>query len=324
MTSAYALTNLLKDKKKTWLVTGGAGFIGSHIAKTLLAHNQSVRILDDLSSGFEKNLKTAQSIDNLTFIKGDIRDAQDCVKAIEGAEIILHHAAIGSVQKSIEDPVFVDGVNNGGFINILEAARAGGIEKVIYASSSAVYGDKDENKLRSETDILNPVSPYAETKSANERAAETSAVKTTGLRYFNIYGPNQDPNGAYAAVIPKWIHAMIENEDITIFGDGETVRDFCFIDDVVRANITAALTTTDPIINVATGHKTSLNDLFKELKSIIGYSKDPIYKDFRAADIKISLADTTRMKKNLAFNDLTPISEGLQKTVQWFKGQSDA
>ncbi len=323
MTTANALKNLLKDKNKTWLVTGGAGFIGSHIAKTLLAHHQNVRVLDDLSSGFEKNLKAAQNLQNLIFIKGDIRKHEDCAKAAHGADIILHQAAIGSVQKSIEDPVFVDSVNNGGFANILDAANAEGIEKVVYASSSAVYGDKDENKLRSETDILNPVSPYAETKCANERAAQDSNTPNTGLRYFNIYGPNQDPNGAYAAVIPKWIHAMIENEDITIFGDGETVRDFCYIDDVVLANITAALTTTDPIINVATGHKTSLNDLFKELKAITGYSKTPLYKDFRAADIKISLADTTRMKENFDFNGLTPISEGLQKTVQWFKGQNN-
>jgi UDP-N-acetylglucosamine 4-epimerase len=321
MPPSNTLQTLLKNEHKTWLVTGGAGFIGSHIAKTLLEHGQTVRVLDNLTSGFEENLSACKNNNRFTFIQGDIRTPHDCDKAAKDADIILHHAAIGSVQKSIEDPEYVDGVNNGGFLNILEAAKAQGTQKIIYASSSAIYGDRDEEKLRNETDTPNPKSPYAETKCANERAAKAYDLPNTGLRYFNIYGPNQDPNGAYAAVIPKWIHAMLKDEDITIFGDGETVRDFCYIDDVVAANITAALNNTDDILNVATGHKTSLNDLFSQLKEIIGYSKPAIYEDFRTADIKISLADTTRMKENLNFNEQTHLAEGLEKTVNWFKGQ---
>ncbi len=307
-----------------WLVTGVSGFIGSHLAQSLLLLGQKVLGLDDLSAGKIENMNNFINDPNFTFIKGDIRDKAICINLCEGVDYILHHAAIGSVTQSIENPHLADQVNNGGFINILMAAYKQGIKRVVYASSSAIYGEKG-NGRRHENELLEPLSPYAASKCANEHYARslsnTHNISTVGLRYFNIYGARQDPNGAYAAVIPKWINAMLASDDIEIFGDGETVRDFCYIDDVVQANILAALSDSEGIYNIASGKTSTLNELFLNLKQLTGYSKTPIYKDFRAADIKISCADISKAKNNLGFTPSIKFKYGLKDTVNWYKEQ---
>ncbi len=308
-----------------WLVTGVAGFIGSHLAQELLLFGQKVVGLDNLSSGKISNIDHIKDNPNFTFIEGDIRDSKICEKACKGVDYILHHAAIGSVKKSIEDPVLVDQVNNGGFINILLAAHKQGVERVVYASSSAIYGEKGDG-LRHESELPEPLSPYAVSKCANEHYARalsnTHDIETVGLRYFNIYGSRQDPNGAYAAVIPKWINSMLKCEAIEIFGDGKTMRDFCYVADVVKANILAA--TSDickgdsPVYNIASGQSTTLNELFSSIKEAVNYKGDATYKDFRAADIRVSCADISKAQTELGFKPSVTFKDGLAGAVRWY------
>ncbi len=309
--------------KKKWLVTGVAGFIGSHLAETLLARGQNVIGLDDLSSGTTDNLKVLAKNPDFKFHQGDIRDNALCMTISQGVNYILHHAAIGSVQKSIEDPALVNDVNNTGFINILNAARKNGVLRVVYASSSAVYGDSAEGKPRQECEMPSPLSPYAASKCANESNAAAFAsvygVQAVGLRYFNIFGTRQDPQGAYAAVIPKWISAMRNDEEIVIFGDGKTMRDFCAISDVASANLAAAQNTMQKpseIYNIGSGAAVSLNELFDILKDITKYKRSAIYKDFRAGDIRVSCADITKAKSGLGYNPSTSLHDNLKQMIE--------
>jgi len=294
--------------------------------------NQNVVGLDDLSACGSKNLDILQHSlssdcwEKFTFIKGDIRDSKICVKACQNADYVLHHAAIGSVPKSMEDPAFVDSVNVGGFLTLFTAAQCNKVKRFIYASSSAVYGDtaKRPNK---EEQPLSPQSPYAVGKYTNELYAHVlgkhNDLETVGLRYFNIYGPRQDPNGAYAAVIPKWLDALKKSTPVEIYGDGETVRDFCYVSDVVQANILAATTTdketVNTVYNIASGQETSLNELFFLLRKHIAPDKEPVYKPSRPADIRISQADISKAIKGLAFKPTSDLEEGLKKIIQTYQ-----
>lgn len=318
----------MNNEYKRWLVTGAAGFIGSHLACYLVDFGHHVVGLDDLSSGHIKNLESIKDSPNFSLIEGDIRHHDICMNACDGVDYVLHHAAIGSVQKSIEAPKFVDDVNNGGFINILLAAKQNDVRRVVYASSSAVYGHEKEEVERIEAERFDSLSPYASSKCANELYAkslgETHGIETIGLRYFNIYGPRQDPNGAYAAVIPKWIGAMLRQEPIEVYGDGEAVRDFCAVADVVRANMAAVNAERDGgVYNIATGTGTSLNDLFRHLKKITNYKYDPVYKKPRLGDIKRSRANIDQAKKELGFCADTALEDGLRDAVTWYKEHND-
>lgn len=317
------------ENQKHWLVTGVAGFIGSHLAEGLLARGQKVTGLDNLSFGHKKNIEFLSG--DFTFIKGDICDVEVCERACKDIDYVLHHAAIGSVVKSFEDPDFVDRVNRVGTFNIMMAAHENNVNRVVYASSSAVYGEKDEATLRNETETLAPLSPYAEGKCANEASAkklyEEFGLESVGLRYFNIYGSRQDPNGAYAAVIPKWVNAMLQNEKIEIYGDGQSVRDFCYIDDVVQANISAATADLDfssssLVYNIASGNGTNLNSLFSLLKEITEYKLEPQYTTPRTGDIKISQANISLAKQALEFAPSVSMKDGLKQVVKWCQGQN--
>ncbi len=291
------------DKQYTWLVTGAAGFIGSHIVEELLKQNQKVVGLDNLSACGTKNLDIlyrdvpTQTWANFVFKEGDIRDLDICQKACIDVDFILHHAAIGSVPKSFEDPNLTDGVNVGGFLNVVKAGMDNNVKKFIYASSSAVYGDYTEQPNK-EDQPVKPLSPYAVSKYTNELYAQTLSTQTdmgfVGLRYFNVYGPRQDPNGAYAAVIPKWIDSMIKNDKVEIYGDGTAVRDFCFVKDVVRINICFALqehVKGSDAYNVASSQSTTMMQLFSILADLTNYEKSPKILPQRQGDIKFSLAN---------------------------------
>lgn len=304
---------------KRWAVTGAAGFIGSHLVETLLKQGQIVTGLDDLSSGTMDNLKGAAQSSGFHFIEGDIRQARAVTAALEGADYVLHHAAIGSVMRSIEEPEFVESVNVGGFQTILDAAQKAGVARVIYASSSAVYGDGGEAPRREDMD-LSPKSPYAEGKIQNERDAAGAPVDCIGLRYFNIYGARQDPNGAYAAVIPKWIDVLRGGEVGTIFGDGETVRDFCHVSDVAAVNILAALSDNgealNGVYNIGSGQATTLNDLYHEIAALVGQGAQPAYEPFRQGDIRVSCADIGRAQSAFGFTPSVMLTDGLRCTIE--------
>lgn len=325
MDSYETLKERLRARPRLWLVTGVAGFIGSHLAESLLALGQDVRGLDDFSSGRWENLNSFAAHSSFSMIEGDIRDTETCRAACAGVDYVLHHAAIGSVVKSLEEPALVDAVNNGGFLNILTAAHEAKVKRVVYASSSAVYGQAGSEPRR-EDEAFSPLSPYAVTKCANELYAGVMAqihgLSAAGLRYFNIYGARQDPAGAYAAVIPKWTGQMLAGEPIEIYGDGSTVRDFCFIGDVVQANILAALReqeTAHDVYNIAAGEGVRLDALFSHLKALTGYKDAPVSKDFRAADIRVSCADIAKARDMLGFVPTIPLAQGLGLTVDWYK-----
>ena len=306
---------------KTWLVTGVAGFIGSNLLETLLLLNQKVIGLDNFATGHQHNLdevKTAVSLqqwDNFTFIKGDIRNFEDCEKALSTENLtvdyILHQAALGSVPRSIADPILTNSANITGFVNMLTAAKNAKVSSFVYAASSSTYGDHPALP-KVEENIGKPLSPYAVTKYVNELYADvfnkTYGLNTTGLRYFNVFGKRQDPDGAYAAVIPKWTAAMIENQDLFINGDGETSRDFCFVENAVQANILAATANEEgknQVYNVALGDRTTLNELFSSLVTAlksneVNYSKQAIYQEFRAGDVRHSQADISKAKNLIA------------------------
>ena len=327
----------LKENPKRWLVTGVAGFIGSNLLEALLSLGQTVVGIDNFSTGYLKNLRDVQkqvdkeAWDRFTFIEGDIRDLVSCYKVCGGVDYVLHHAALGSVPRSIDDPIETNSSNIDGFVNLLVAAKDLGLKRFVYASSSAVYGD-DPEIPKVEEKVGTPLSPYAVTKYANELYADVFAriydLEVVGLRYFNVFGKRQDPNGAYAAVIPKWIDAFLRNERPMIHGDGETSRDFCYIDNVIQANLLAATTDNfgaiNKVYNIAYGNCITLNELFHTIKNILTFFKpeidwiEPVYGPFRKGDVQHSLADISAARKLLSYNPRFDISEGLKESVVWY------
>ncbi|QHL88322.1 NAD-dependent epimerase/dehydratase family protein [Nibribacter ruber] len=318
-------------EQTSFLVTGGAGFIGSNLVEYLLKYNaKKVRVLDNYSNGFHKNLKAFEGNERLEVLEGDIRNLEDCMKACEGMDVVLHQAALGSVPRSVKDPVTSNEVNVGGFVNMLMATKEQNVKRFVYAASSSTYGDS-KSLPKVEDVIGKPLSPYAVTKYANELYADvfgkTYGMEIIGLRYFNIFGPRQDPNGAYAAVIPLFIDAVMNGKSPRMNGDGEQTRDFTFVENCVEANIRAALVekpeAINQVYNIAVGDRTSLNDLFNILKEEAGADITPEYGPERAGDIRDSLADISKAKRLLGYDPQVRIQEGLQKTLAWFKDNQD-
>lgn len=331
----------LRQRPRKWLVTGCAGFIGSNLVEYLLRHDQTVVGLDNLSTGHPHNLVDVRSLVSpsqwrrFKFIRGDIRDSATCRHAVKDVDKVLHQAALGSVPRSIEDPVTTNVSNVSGFLNLLVSARDAGVESFVYAASSATYGDHP-GLPKVEDRIGKPLSPYAVTKYINELYAGVFArcygFGTTGLRYFNVFGKRQDPDGAYAAVIPRWIGAMLAGRQVVIHGDGETSRDFCFIDNVVQANLLASYADPDAqarVYNVALGDMTTLNELFGCLKTLmtlngVDVDLDPVYTDFRSGDIAASQADIGKAVRELGYAPRYRFREGLAVTVPWYVEESNA
>lgn len=335
MSQYQTVCEQLKQNPKTWLVTGVAGFIGSNLLETLLKLNQNVVGLDNFATGHQYNLDEVQSLVSaeqwakFSFIEGDIREFADCQKACQGVDYVLHQAALGSVPRSIADPMTTNATNISGFLNMLTAARDAQVLSFTYAASSSTYGDHPALP-KVEENIGNPLSPYAVTKYVNELYADvfarTYGFKAIGLRYFNVFGQRQDPNGAYAAVIPKWTAAMIAGDDVFINGDGETSRDFCFIENTVQANILAATASDEAknqVYNVAVGDRTTLNDLFNAIKASLNvngvtYSKEPVYREFRAGDVRHSQASVDKIKNLLGYEPQFVISQGIDLAMPWY------
>lgn len=330
------VVSLLEQKPKIWLVTGVAGFIGSNILEFLLGLNQKVIGLDNFATGYQKNLDevqhsvTAEQWERFSFIRGDIRDLETCRRACAGVDYILHQAALGSVPRSLADPITTNEVNIAGFLNMLVAARDSNVEAFVYAASSSTYGDHPDLP-KVEENIGNPLSPYAVTKYVNELYAgvfhKSYAINSVGLRYFNVFGRRQDPNGAYAAVIPKWTAAIINNNEVIVNGDGETSRDFCFIENAIQANVLAAVKCATmkkaAVYNVAVGDRTTLNVLFEIIRGSlyengVHYKKNPIYREFRAGDVKHSQADIEKIKSELGYLPLFDVNEGISKAMPWY------
>ena len=327
----------LRNQPKTWMITGVAGFIGSNLLETLLKLDQKVIGLDNFSTGFQHNLDevqglvTAEQWQRFRFVKGDIRNLADCKEACNGADFILHQAALGSVPRSIEDPITTNENNISGFLNMLVAARDAKVSRMVYAASSSTYGDHPDLP-KEEDKIGNPLSPYAVTKLVNELYAQVFArtyeFKTIGLRYFNIFGQRQDPDGAYAAVIPKWFAGLLQQETVYINGDGETSRDFCFIDNCVQANLMAA-TADNPqaanqVYNVAYGQRTTLNELYTQIRERVADKFPPaataesVHRDFRAGDVRHSLADISKARELIGYEPEYSINNGLDKAAAWY------
>lgn len=351
MIAFASLKQQLQAQPNTWLITGVAGFIGSNLLEALLKLNQRVVGLDNFSTGHQRNLDEVQTLvtsaqwAKFQFINGDIRNLADCRRAMlfslsplagegrgEGAvDYVLHQAALGSVPRSIEDPITANQNNIDGFLNMLVAARDAKVKRLVYAASSSTYGDHPDLP-KVEDKIGKPLSPYAVTKLVNELYAEvfarTYGFNTIGLRYFNIFGRRQDPEGAYAAVIPKWIAAMLKNEPVYINGDGETSRDFCYIDNTVQANLLAATVSNEEaanqVYNVAVGDRTSLNQLHSHLRDNLASQfprlkeAQPIYREFRAGDVRHSQADVSKAERLLGYQPTHSIGEGLAEAMTWY------
>lgn len=335
MNEYECLKKSLLETSKTWLITGVAGFIGSNLLEHLLKLNQKVIGLDNFSTGHKYNLDQVQSLvgsekwENFKFIEGDICHLNDCHKACTGVDYVLHQAALGSVPRSVNDPITTNLNNISGFLNMLVAARDAKVSSFTFAASSSTYGDHPALP-KVEENIGKPLSPYAVTKYVNELYADVFAriydFKTIGLRYFNVFGPRQDPNGAYAAVIPKWTDAMIKQKEIFINGDGETSRDFCFVENAMQANLLAATAEDEAkneVYNVAVGDRTTLNQLFSALKNTlekndIFYKKKPVYRDFREGDVRHSQADITKAKSLLNYEPMYDIYEGVVVATEWY------
>jgi UDP-N-acetylglucosamine 4-epimerase len=320
-----------------WVVTGAAGFIGSNLVESLLKLGQRVTGLDNFATGHELNLQQVKELvgaDNwrrFEFIRGDIRDLEDCKRACARADFVLHQAALGSVSRSIDDPIATNATNVGGFLNMLVAARDAKVRRFVYAASSSTYGDHP-GLPKIEDRIGKPLSPYAVSKYVNEVYADVFArcygMESIGLRYFNVFGPRQDPHGAYAAVIPQWVAALIRNSALKINGDGETSRDFCFIDNVVQANLLAAMTdapeAVNQVYNVALNDRTSLNDLYGMMKDLLSAryphiaAHRPDYVDFRAGDVRHSQADIGKARSLLGFEPTHRLDEGLREAMDWY------
>ncbi|BCB26555.1 capsular polysaccharide biosynthesis protein [Sulfurimicrobium lacus] len=327
----------LKGHQYHWLITGVAGFIGSNLLEALLILNQKVTGLDNFSTGYRHNLDQVQALvgaeawENFDFIEGDIRNLEDCVRACKNVDYVLHEAALGSVPRSIENPILANENNITGFLNMLVASRDAPVKRFVYAASSSTYGDHPDLP-KVESVIGNPLSPYAVTKYVNELYADVFArcygTESIGLRYFNIFGPRQDPNGAYAAVIPQWVAALIKNQTLYINGDGETSRDFCFIDNVVQANVLAALAdspeSTNQVYNVALNERTSLNQLYEMMRSLLLEqfphlnNHRPQYVDFREGDVRHSQADISKAGRLLGFEPTHRIDQGLKQAMDWY------
>lgn len=338
MTNYKNLQNELKRNPRVWLITGAAGFIGSNLLEALLKADQKVIGMDNFSTGKEHNLNevrqsvTSNQRNNFNFIKGDIRVLADCKQACAGVDYVLHHAALGSVPLSIEDPLACNENNVTGFLNLLLAARDQKVLRFVYASSSAVYGDC-EDSLKTEDRVGHSISPYAASKSANELYAsvfsKTYGLGSIGLRYFNVFGPRQDPNGAYAAVLPRWVTAMITREAVSINGDGSTSRDFLYVANVVQANLLAATTSNmaaiNQVFNVALGTRTTLNELFEVIRSRLlpDYphlqNVRPHHQAFRPGDILHSQADISKAKTLLAYAPTHTLEQGLDAALDWYK-----
>jgi UDP-N-acetylglucosamine 4-epimerase len=311
----------------SFLITGGAGFIGSHLAEYLLANNaKKVRVLDNLSNGFQTNLDILRKYNSFEFVEGDIRNIETCQKACEGIDFVSHQAALGSVPRSIKEPFYTNDVNVGGFVNILKAAVDNNIKQFVYASSSSVYGD-EPTLPKTESRIGNCLSPYAVSKKANELYASVFAdiygLKLMGLRYFNIFGPRQDPDGPYAAVIPLFIKGIIKRTPVYINGDGEQTRDFTFIENAVQVNIKGMLTDNtealNKVYNVAVGEKFSVNYLYNTCKDYLNSDFEATYREPRSGDIRNSLADISLAKNLLGYQPTTRFEEGLKETIEYFK-----
>lgn len=339
--SAYRnLQGELRHSPHTWLVTGVAGFIGSNLLEALLKLNQKVIGLDNFATGYRYNLEEVRQgvgqdrWQNFTFIEGDIRSLADCRAACAGVDYVLHEAALGSVPRSLEDPITTNEANVTGFLNMLTAGRDAGVRRFVYAASSSTYGDHPALPKVEEA-IGKPLSPYAVTKYVNELYADVFArcygFETIGLRYFNIFGRRQDPNGAYAAVIPKWFAALLGNETVYINGDGETSRDFCYIENVIQANLLAACVDEkaawNQVYNVAVGQRTTLNQLFSLIRDNVAGafpeagSAQSAYRDFRAGDVRHSLADIGKAQRLLGYSPTHTIEEGLREAAQWYLGK---
>lgn len=313
--------------QSSFLITGGAGFIGSNIVEYLLQFGaKKVRVLDNLSNGYLKNIKGFMGNPAFEFIEGDIRDYTTCLKAMDCIDYVSHQAALGSVPRSIKDPITSNDVNVSGYLNIIEAAKNSHIKRMVYAASSSTYGDS-KSLPKVEDKIGKPLSPYAVTKFVNELYGDVYSnvygFHTIGLRYFNVFGPKQDPNGAYAAVIPLFMDAMIEKVSPTINGDGQQTRDFTFVDNAVQANIKAMLNTKElskhEVCNIAFGERTSLIQLWEMIQEADGSKLEAKYGPDRAGDIKDSLADISKAKNLLGYNPEFSMSEGLYQTYNWFK-----
>ncbi|MEB3767356.1 NAD-dependent epimerase/dehydratase family protein [Acinetobacter sp. MD2] len=326
----------LQRQPKTWLITGVAGFIGSNLLETLLKLNQKVVGLDNFSTGFQHNLDEVQASvapeqwQNFKFIQGDIRNLEDCKTACTDVNYVLHQAALGSVPRSIEDPIATNASNIDGFLNMLVAAKDAKVQNFVYAASSSTYGDHPALP-KQEPNIGNPLSPYAVTKYVNELYANVFqrcyGFNSIGLRYFNIFGKRQTPDGAYAAVIPKWTAAMIQNQTVYINGDGSTSRDFNYIDNAVQANLLAATTENsaalNQIYNVAVGGRTNLNQLFAMLtdtlaKNAVTYTQNAVYRDFRAGDVRHSQADISKIATLLGYAPAFDIAQGIAQAMPWY------
>lgn len=315
--------------QKSFLVTGGAGFIGSNIVEYLLKYNaKKVVVLDSLATGFEENIRHFFSLSNFQFINGDICNIADCHKACKNIDYVFHQAALGSVPRSIKDPIATHNVNATGFINILLAARDASVKRVVYASSSSVYGD---SKIlpKVENQIGKQLSPYAVSKMTNELYGEifskTYNMEVIGLRYFNIFGPRQNPQGEYAAAIPLFINSLLNNQSPAINGDGEQTRDFTFVENAVQANVKAMfaenINTQGDIFNIAVGERISLNNLIDILKKITGSAVQQTYRADRPGDVRDSLADISKAQNLLDYQPQIKIEEGLKYTLDWFKTQ---
>lgn len=329
-----ATLEYLHATPKRWLVTGVAGFIGSNLLETLLLNGQEVVGLDNFATGFQENLDEVKTqVGNLwsksQFIEGDIRNLDDCRAACEGVDYVLHQAALGSVPRSINDPITTNSTNIDGFLNMLVAARDSKVKSFTYAASSSTYGDHP-GLPKVEEVIGKPLSPYAVTKYVNELYADvfakTYGFKTIGLRYFNVFGKRQNPNGAYAAVIPKWAAAMISNQKVSINGDGKTSRDFCYIKNAVQANILAATANDESknqVFNVAVGDRTELNHLFACIRDTLAengvrYIADPLYQDFRSGDVRHSQADIDKARDLLGYEPKYRLQEGIKEAMPWY------
>ena len=339
MNSYTELQTRLTADPKTWLVTGVAGFIGSNLLETLLKLNQRVVGLDNFSTGHKRNLDEVKTLvnleqwENFKFIEGDIRTLDDCRQASKDVDYILHQAALGSVPRSITDPITTNATNIDGFLNMLVAARDANVLRFVYAASSSTYGDHPDLP-KVEDNIGKPLSPYAVTKLVNELYADvfarTYGFDTIGLRYFNVFGKRQDPNSAYAAVIAKWTAALIKGDDVFINGDGETSRDFCYVDNAVQANLLAAAAqnpeAVNQIYNISVGARTSLNDLYKLISEGLAlHCELPIAKlnnrDFRTGDVRHSLADISKAQTLLGYSPAFDIVAGISEAMPWYIGK---
>lgn len=341
LTPYEKLKNNLIDNKKIWLITGVAGFIGSNLLETLLKLEQKVVGLDNFATGHQRNLDEVRSLvspvqwEKFTFIEGDIRKLDDCHKAATGVDYVLHQAALGSVPRSINDPITTNQVNIDGFLNMLVAARDAKVKRFVYAASSSTYGDHP-GLPKVEDRIGKPLSPYAITKYVNELYADvfaqTYGFASIGLRYFNVFGPRQDPNGAYAAVIPKWFSGMIANHDIFINGDGKTSRDFCYVANAVQANLLAATVedeaAANQVYNVAVGDRTELVELYEAIRQLLApeyphlNDSKPCFRDFRAGDVRHSLADIGKASELLGYQPSHRITNGLAEAMAWYETAS--